>query len=347
MRSPRRGPPSPASRAPRGSSVVVFISRNGVEAAVQIAGLPDRWFTFPAPLVGDPLYRPGFSDEDAAPDIGDSALVECCGLGGAASAASPSVAAFLGGGLADAIERTREMGDICIGRSERLRIPVLDGEGTPLGVDARACVDLGRHAAHQHGDPAPRGRRPDRRRHRPHADRADPRRPRRAGPRAARLMGTEWEAQTYGRISAPQFAWGSRIVERIPLRGDEDVLDAGCGTGRVTRLLAERVPDGTVLGVDGSHRMVEEAAAQLADLAPRVRFAHADLTELALPEPVDADRLDRHLPLDPRPRGLFRRLFDALRPGGRSWRSAAATATSPAPWRRPTMWRPARPTPRT
>jgi len=125
------------------SSLVVFISRNGVEAAIQIAGLPDRWFTFPAPLVADPLYRPGFSDADAAPDIGDSALVECCGLGGAASAASPSVAAFLGGGLADAIERTRLMGDICLATSERLRIPTLDGEGTPLGVDARACVDLG------------------------------------------------------------------------------------------------------------------------------------------------------------------------------------------------------------
>jgi hypothetical protein len=125
------------------SSVVVFISRNGVEAAIQIAGLPERWFTFPAPPVGDPLYRPGFSDADAAPDIGDSALVECCGLGGAASAASPSVAAFLGGGLRDAIERTRQMGDICLARSERLRIPTLDGEGTPLGVDARACVDLG------------------------------------------------------------------------------------------------------------------------------------------------------------------------------------------------------------
>jgi hypothetical protein len=125
------------------SSLVVFISRNGVDAAVQIAGLPDRWFTAPAPLVGDPLYRPGFSDDDAAPDIGDSALVECCGLGGAASAASPAVAAFLGGGLADAIERTRMMGDITIGASERLRIPTLDGEGTPLGVDARACADLG------------------------------------------------------------------------------------------------------------------------------------------------------------------------------------------------------------
>src|SRR5205085_11306515 len=65
------------------------------------------------------------------------------GLGGAASACSPAVAAFLGGTLADAIERTREMGDITLGRSERFRIPTLDGEGTPLAVDARACLDLG------------------------------------------------------------------------------------------------------------------------------------------------------------------------------------------------------------
>jgi hypothetical protein len=127
----------------QGSSLVVFISRNGTDAAVQIAGLPDRWFSAPAPMVGDALFQTGMSDEDAAPDIGDSALVECCGLGAAASAASPSVAAFLGGGMADAVERTREMGDICVGESERFRIPTLDGEGTPLGVDARACLDLG------------------------------------------------------------------------------------------------------------------------------------------------------------------------------------------------------------
>jgi trans-aconitate 2-methyltransferase len=129
-------------------------------------------------------------------------------------------------------------------------------------------------------------------------------------------MGTEWEAESYQRVSSPQFAWGSRIVERVPLRGDEDVLDAGCGTGRVTRLLAERVPDGTVLGVDGSHRMVEEASGQLADLAPRVRFAQADLTELALPEPVDVivSTATFHWILDHDL--LFRRLHDALRPGG-------------------------------
>jgi hypothetical protein len=127
----------------RGSSLVTFVSRNGTDAAVRLAGVPDRWFTTDSPLVGDPLYRPGFSDADAAGDIGDSALVECAGLGGAASACSPAVASFLGGAFADAVARTRLMGDICIARSERFRIPFLDGEGTPLGVDARLCLALG------------------------------------------------------------------------------------------------------------------------------------------------------------------------------------------------------------
>lgn len=125
------------------SSLVTFISRNGVDAAIELAGLPGQWFTAPAEMVGDALYRPGMGDEDAAPDIGDSALIECCGLGAAASAASPSVAAFLGGTLTDAVERTRYMGDITIGESDAFRMPTLDGEGTPLGVDARAVLDLG------------------------------------------------------------------------------------------------------------------------------------------------------------------------------------------------------------
>lgn len=130
-------------RGVEGSSLVTFVSRNGTDAAIQLAGLPDRWFVAPAEMVGEALYRPGLGDDDAAPDIGDSALVECAGLGGAASAASPSVAAFLGGTLADAVERTRMMQDISAGASEVFRIPFLDGEPTPLGVDARACLDLG------------------------------------------------------------------------------------------------------------------------------------------------------------------------------------------------------------
>jgi len=130
-------------------------------------------------------------------------------------------------------------------------------------------------------------------------------------------MADEWDAGSYQRISEPQFAWGRRVVEGIALEGDEDVLDAGCGTGRVTRLLAERVPRGTVLGVDGSAQMVAEAGRQLADLGPRVRFRQADLTTLEVDEPVDliVSTATFHWILDHA--GLFARLHRALRPGGR------------------------------
>ncbi len=130
-------------------------------------------------------------------------------------------------------------------------------------------------------------------------------------------MADEWDAATYQRVSAPQFAWGRRVVERIPLDGDEDALDAGCGTGRVTRLLAERLPHGTVLAVNGSSRMVEEAARRLADLGGRVRFRQADLRELEVDEPVDliVSTATFHWILDHD--ALFARLRAALRPGGR------------------------------
>lgn len=131
------------------------------------------------------------------------------------------------------------------------------------------------------------------------------------------MAADEWDAGTYQRVSAPQFAWGQRVVDGIPLDGDEDVLDAGCGTGRVTRVLAERVPRGTVLGVDGSARMVAEATRQLADLGGRVRFRQADLTDLEVEEPVDliVSTATFHWILDHDL--LFARLHAALRPGGR------------------------------
>ena len=235
-----------ASRGRPSSSLVVFISRNGTDAAVQLAGLPDRWFTAPAPLVGDPLYRPGMSDDDAAPDIGDSALVECCGLGAAASAASPAVAAFLGGGAG---RRRRahpaRWATSASARSERFRSPRSTARARPLGVDARACVDLGATPAHQHGDPAPAWT----------AARSAPASPARriepirdalaalAARAAAALMGTEWDARDLparlrpaGRVGPHASSSASRCA------ATRTSLDAGCGTGRVTRLLAERLP---------------------------------------------------------------------------------------------------------
>jgi hypothetical protein len=132
-----------AAAGVEGSTVVVLMARNGVEAGLQVAGLPGRWFTAPAAGVQDALLREGFTPHDAALDIGDSAVIECIGLGGMAVAAAPAVAAFFGGDASEAAARTRLMGDICAGRSERFRIASLDHAGTPLGIDLRLVVELG------------------------------------------------------------------------------------------------------------------------------------------------------------------------------------------------------------
>lgn len=128
---------------------------------------------------------------------------------------------------------------------------------------------------------------------------------------------TDWDAETYDRLAAPQEEWARGVLERLPLEGDETVLDAGCGSGRVTRLLAERLPRGRVIGVDGSESMVAEARRSLADLGDRVEVVHSDLLELELEQPVDAafSNATFHWVLD---HGLlFRRLRAALKPGGR------------------------------
>ena len=95
----------------------------------------------------------------------------------------------------------------------------------------------------------------------------------------------EWDAATYQRISVPHEEWAEAVLARLPLAGDETVLDAGCGTGRVTRMLIERLPEGRVIGVDGSTAMVEKVREIL---RPQDEAFAADLTRLELPEPVDA-----------------------------------------------------------
>jgi hypothetical protein len=126
-----------------GSTLVSLLSRNGRDMAVQVAGLPGRWHTAPAAPVQDALLREGYGPEDAGLDIGDSAVIECIGLGGMAVAAAPAVAAFFSGTVRDAVARTRLMGEICLGRASRFTIPALDFVGTPVGIDARLVVELG------------------------------------------------------------------------------------------------------------------------------------------------------------------------------------------------------------
>jgi trans-aconitate 2-methyltransferase len=124
----------------------------------------------------------------------------------------------------------------------------------------------------------------------------------------------EWDAETYDKVSDPQFNWGIEVLERLELGGDEDVIDAGCGSGRVTEKLVERIPDGTMLAVDGSEAMIAKARERLGDDAS---YLHANLAELELAEPVDLvfSTATFHWILDHDL--LFARVRAALRSGGR------------------------------
>jgi trans-aconitate 2-methyltransferase len=124
----------------------------------------------------------------------------------------------------------------------------------------------------------------------------------------------DWNATSYERVSAPLEAMGRDVLDRLELRGDERVLDAGCGTGRVTAALVERLPRGEVVAVDGSPAMVEQARERLGETAD-VRVA--DLLELELDPPADAILSTATFHWIADHDRLFARLFDALRPGGR------------------------------
>jgi trans-aconitate 2-methyltransferase len=121
----------------------------------------------------------------------------------------------------------------------------------------------------------------------------------------------EWDASSYDRMSDPQLAMARDVIDRLDLRGDERVLDAGCGTGRVTEVLAGRVPNGTVIAVDGSAAMVEQTRAR------GIEAFTADLAELTLEEPVDAILSTATFHWIPDHERLFARLYAALRPGGK------------------------------
>lgn len=126
----------------RGTTLVTCISRNGTTFGVQVPGRDREWVISDAPPVQSALFRGDFGPDDAAPDIGDSAIVELVGLGGAAAAGSPAVAGFLGGRMEDAIAQTQELAQVCVSNSSRFKLPILDFEGTPLGVDLRKVVEL-------------------------------------------------------------------------------------------------------------------------------------------------------------------------------------------------------------
>jgi hypothetical protein len=122
------------------SSIVVAMSRNGTDFGIQVSGTGDRWFTGPAD-VPDALFFPGFSREDANPDIGDSSITETNGLGGFAIAASPAIVQFVGGSTEDAIHYTLRMYEITSAEHSTYQIPYLDFRGTPVGIDVIKVIE--------------------------------------------------------------------------------------------------------------------------------------------------------------------------------------------------------------
>jgi trans-aconitate 2-methyltransferase len=128
---------------------------------------------------------------------------------------------------------------------------------------------------------------------------------------------TDWDAKAYDRLAAPQEEWARDVLGRLRLDGGETVLDAGCGSGRVTRLLAERLPQGRVIAVDGSKSMIEQARQTLAEFGDRVELIHSDLLQLEKPDPlVDAvfSNAVFHWIFDHE--ALFGNLRSTLKPGG-------------------------------
>jgi hypothetical protein len=130
-----------AARGVRYSTIVTAMARNGVEFGIKVSGLGDRWFTGPAGEIKGFLF-PGFSADDGAPDIGDSAISESRGLGGTALPASPSQARLFGGALREAVQHTRAMQRVSLAEDPLFRIPYMDFVGVPVGIDIRKVVEM-------------------------------------------------------------------------------------------------------------------------------------------------------------------------------------------------------------
>jgi len=124
----------------------------------------------------------------------------------------------------------------------------------------------------------------------------------------------DWDASTYERVADAQVEWARAVLDRLPLDGDETVLDAGCGGGRVTKLLLDRLPRGRVIAVDSAPSMVEAARTALGD---RATVIQSDLTELTLEGPVDATFSNAVFHWVSDHDRLFSALHRAMRPGAR------------------------------
>jgi trans-aconitate 2-methyltransferase len=130
------------------------------------------------------------------------------------------------------------------------------------------------------------------------------------------LSETDWNAAAYDDLSDPMFEWGMAVLETLNLKGNERVLDAGCGSGRLTEELLRKMPSGEVVALDFSPKMLEQAQQRLAKFSRQVEFVHANLEQFELADKVDGIFSNAALHWVPDHVAMFRSLHQALRPGG-------------------------------
>jgi hypothetical protein len=125
-----------------GSTVVTAMARNGTDFGIQVSGTGDQWFTGPAGIPQG-LFLGAYTEADANPDIGDSAITETAGLGGFAMAGAPAIVKFVGGSVADALRTSQEMYEITGAEKPAYALPILEFRGAATGIDVTKVVRTG------------------------------------------------------------------------------------------------------------------------------------------------------------------------------------------------------------
>lgn len=133
---------SDAAANVEGSTIVTVMARNGTEFGIKVSGAGNKWFTAPANIPTG-LYFPGYSEADAAADIGDSSITETFGMGGFALAAAPAIVQFIGGTYQDGVNITNEMYEITTVENSNFKIPTLNFKGSPTGIDIVKVIETG------------------------------------------------------------------------------------------------------------------------------------------------------------------------------------------------------------
>jgi len=131
-----------AAHGIEGSTIVTTMARNGTDFGIRVSGMGEQWFTAPAQIPKG-LYFPGYKDEDANPDIGDSTITETAGIGGFAMAGAPAIVAFVSGTPKDALNASLEMYEITFSEHKYFTIPPFAFRGTPTGIDLQKVIETG------------------------------------------------------------------------------------------------------------------------------------------------------------------------------------------------------------